>query len=180
MVRTQHRVGALLAAGLLLGGCYGPFYLTRKVYNWNGRVGDKWVNEIVFLVISWVPVYSVSVLADALIFNSIEFWTGDNPMAAASKPTTKRLVRGNSEADLTYVPDQRQLIIRQMINGQQGPGLRIERQGDLTIASNSQGDVVFLAKTSSDGQVQVSDASGKQVASYSAEQVAKLHKSLPQ
>ena len=60
------RFGAMLMVGLLLSGCYGPFYLTRKVYHWNGQVGDKWVNEAVFLLLSWAPVYGFATLFDAI------------------------------------------------------------------------------------------------------------------
>ena len=63
-------------------GCYGPFNLTKQVHHWNGDVGDKWVSEVVFIVLVIVPVYSFAMLGDAIIFNSIEFWGGDNPIDA--------------------------------------------------------------------------------------------------
>ena len=61
-------------------GCYGPFKLTKGLHEWNGQVGDKWVNELVFLGLIILPVYALATIGDALIFNSIEFWTGDNPI----------------------------------------------------------------------------------------------------
>ena len=39
------------------------------------------MNELVFLALNIVPVYGVAYLADALVINSIEFWSGTNPMA---------------------------------------------------------------------------------------------------
>lgn len=70
-----------LACTLFMYSCMGSFNLTKKIYNWNQSVGDKWINEVVFFVFS-VPVYGISVFADAVLFNSIEFWTGSNPIAS--------------------------------------------------------------------------------------------------
>lgn len=70
-----------LAATLFLSSCLGSFGLTNKCYDWNQSIGGKWVNELVFLALNIIPVYDICVLADAIIFNSIEFWTGNNPIA---------------------------------------------------------------------------------------------------
>lgn len=102
MART-HRVGAILVAGgLLMSGCYGPFNLTRQLHTWNGQVGDKYVNELVFLAFTVMPlpIYGVAVLADMLIFNAIEFWTGRNPVFLSLRSTpvqTARLLRQASQ-----------------------------------------------------------------------------------
>jgi hypothetical protein len=40
------------------------------------------VNEVVFIALHIVPVYEVSYLADLFVINSIEFWTGENPVEA--------------------------------------------------------------------------------------------------
>ena len=69
--------------------CYGPFNLTKNVYHWNsgikgsGEVNDKWMKEFVFFGMIVVPVYMFSALLDAFIFNSIQFWSGDNPVKAS-------------------------------------------------------------------------------------------------
>lgn len=80
----------LAAAGLLGStGCFGSFQATRKLWEFNKGVGDKFVQEVVFLAMLIVPVYSIAALADAVILNSVEFWTGENPMTASSLTTTK-------------------------------------------------------------------------------------------
>ena len=84
-----------IVAAIVLGGfltvttvCYGPFNLTRSVYHWNsnvkgsGEVNEKWMKEFVFFGIIIIPVYMFSALLDAFIFNSIQFWTGGNPIKA--------------------------------------------------------------------------------------------------
>lgn len=70
-----------LASTLLLSSCLGSFRLTNKCYTWNKSIGDKWINELVFIGLNIIPVYDICVLADAIVFNSIEFWTGNNPIA---------------------------------------------------------------------------------------------------
>lgn len=70
-----------VASTLLLSSCLGSFRLTNKCYTWNKSIGDKWINELVFIGLNIIPVYDICVLADAIVFNSIEFWTGNNPIA---------------------------------------------------------------------------------------------------
>lgn len=69
--------------------CIGSFALTNKLLAWNRTVGNKVVNELVFIAFWILPVYEVSALADILVINSIEFWSGDNPMASG-----KRIIDG--------------------------------------------------------------------------------------
>ena len=72
----------IVSATASLTGCYGPFRLTSKLHDWNGQVSQKkFVNELVFLGLCILPAYEICVLGDGLIFNSIEFWGGNNPIA---------------------------------------------------------------------------------------------------
>lgn len=76
---------AILAAFLPVTatGCFGGFELTKKVYKLNEDVSpDKWVQEVFFLVLVIVPIYGIASFLDAILFNSIEFWTGNNPVLA--------------------------------------------------------------------------------------------------
>jgi hypothetical protein len=70
---------------LSLQGCYGRMALTKKVYALNGEVNDKYVRSLVTWVFIFVPVYGISALADFVLFNTIEFWTGNNPVAQGEK-----------------------------------------------------------------------------------------------
>ena len=62
--------------------CIGSFSLTNKVLNWNRQVSNKFVNEVVFFAFWVLPVYEVTALADLLVINSIEFWSGNKPLEA--------------------------------------------------------------------------------------------------
>ena len=72
---------ALLSLSLVSTSCIGSFSLTNKLLGWNKGIGNKFVNELVFFAFWVLPVYEVSALADILVLNSIEFWSGDNPVA---------------------------------------------------------------------------------------------------
>lgn len=79
---TRAIVIALIGSTGLMAGCYGPFALTSKLHDWNGQVSNKkFVNELVFLGLCILPAYELCMLGDGLIFNSIEFWGGENPIA---------------------------------------------------------------------------------------------------
>lgn len=70
-----------LAGTCLMSSCIGSFGLFNKVLDWNKQAtGSKFLNELIFLVIS--PAYAVCGVADFFVLNTIEFWSGNNPVAA--------------------------------------------------------------------------------------------------
>ncbi len=78
-------IAVLLLCSVSLTSCIGSFRLTRSVLKWNNQVGSKFINEIVFFAFWVLPVYEVTALADILVLNSIEFWSGKNPLTASTK-----------------------------------------------------------------------------------------------
>lgn len=74
-----------LAVSIPLTSCIGSFGLTKSVMDWNNQVGSKFLNELVFFAFWVLPVYEVTSLADLLVLNSIEFWSGENPVTASTK-----------------------------------------------------------------------------------------------
>jgi hypothetical protein len=72
---------AALSACLVAPSCIGPDNLYRGVSAWNSNISDsKYVNEILFLGLHILPVYPIAMVGDRLVFNSIEFWWGKNPI----------------------------------------------------------------------------------------------------
>ena len=178
MRRSHTMLAGLLAAAVLASGCYGPFNLTRRLYQWNGQVGDKWEKELVFLLLVALPVYQLTTFGDAVVFNSMEFWTGNNPVDPRVKkrraiPQTKRLARGDQEVLLTYAstPAGADLLIEQFRRGQGVGSFRVEQRNGLTAGYDADGRLLFTAATRTGGGIVIHDGSGQQVASYSADQV---------
>ena len=179
-MRRPHRMAvALLALGMLTSGCYGPFYLVRKVWKFNGEVSDnKWVVEVVYLVMTWLPVYGIAGLADAIIFNSIEFWTGNNPLNESADAGTRKISRGDTEVIMKR--NGNDVVIEQFRKGEAAGTMRLHREGNGTIAMNSDGAVLFKAETMADGSVAITDGNGQEIASYSGDEARKLIASVPQ
>ena len=73
-------VATILGCSLLFNSCIGSFGLFNRLNTWNQSIGNKFVNELVLLAFNIVPVYGVAYFADVLVINSIEFWSGQNPI----------------------------------------------------------------------------------------------------
>lgn len=78
-------VAVLVLCSMSFQSCIGSFPLTNKVLSWNKKVSNKFVNELVFFAFWVLPVYEVTAAADLLVINSIEFWSGNNPLEAHNK-----------------------------------------------------------------------------------------------
>jgi len=76
-----------VAGSVLFSSCIGSFNLTNKLLTWNKGIDSKFVNELVFIAFHIVPVYEIAVLADILVINSIEFWSGNNPVEMSTIQT---------------------------------------------------------------------------------------------
>lgn len=89
----------LLSLGLFgLAGCWGSFNLTGKVYDWNGSFNSKWASWAVFLVFIILPVYEITLFVDAIALNTIEFFSGRNPVnRSADLGNWQRLVMSGNE-----------------------------------------------------------------------------------
>ena len=84
---------AALTLGLSTVGCIGDkntFCLFNGVLKWNKTASDEiWINELIFLGLCIIPVYPICLFADTIVFNSIDFWTGENPIAGIDPATGK-------------------------------------------------------------------------------------------
>ena len=181
--RMARSMMSFLCIGVLVSGCYGPFNLTRRLHHWNGQVGGKWANEIVFLVLIWLPVYSLASLGDGLIFNSIEFWTGDNPidppMAGAPRTTTKTLAQGDQKVILerTDSVDGRHMNVTMLKGDAVTQQFSLEASIDgPTLMKDASGTVLGTAQTLPDGTLVLLNAAGQEQSRYSPQQLDRLAK----
>ncbi|MGN0213068.1 MAG: DUF3332 domain-containing protein [Muribaculaceae bacterium] len=90
----------VLAGSMMFSSCIGSFQLTNKVLAWNKQVGSKFVNELVFFAFWVLPVYEISSIADLLVLNSIEFWSGRSPLSAETKVIDGKDARYEVRRDL--------------------------------------------------------------------------------
>ena len=74
-------IALALTLGLASSSCLGPDNLYNSIKNWNADLSDhNWVNEVVFLGLYFIPVYPIALFGDIVIFNTVHYWTGDNPI----------------------------------------------------------------------------------------------------
>lgn len=109
---------ALFSAFVMLvtTNCYGGFVATRKIYNWNGGLGNKWVNTIVMWVMIIIPVYEIAAFVDFIVLNTLEFWTGSNPLAMKDGQSETQIVkRDGKEFEITATKNQ--FAIREITGG---------------------------------------------------------------
>ncbi len=164
-------IGAVL---ILSSGCFASFNLTRKVYNFNKGVGDKWVNEVVFLVMLIVPVYEVAGAIDVLILNSIEFWTGDNPVSASNEERKIELQEGVT----AFVDGAGKLMrITHNDNGQMEEYLFERAEGE-TVVKSVKGDILVRCTSTDDGGIVLKNAQGKVISMYSNDDLTKFSERL--
>ena len=79
------KIIAAILALMMCGGCMGHGALTSKVVKWNLETAEsRWGREGVFLGLWITLVYPVCAILDLLIFNSIEFWSGENSINGKS------------------------------------------------------------------------------------------------
>lgn len=109
---SKIKVAVVLALGVTtLSGCMGQMGASQMVTKGNlSAVDNRYGRAGLFVLLS--PVYGVASLADLFIFNSIEFWTGENPItgkgpAVVDQPV-EAIFKVNDKLDksLTEVPLQ--------------------------------------------------------------------------
>ena len=129
IMKKNFKVAAiLLSVCIVMSSCIGSFSLTNKLKDWNMGIGNKFVNELVFVCMHIVPVYEISILADALVLNSIEFWTGNS---ALSKNVGDSKIVKNSKGEFVYNGTNETLVdcLSDVYTLMSNPKIFLNRQG---------------------------------------------------
>lgn len=148
----------IASMALMTFGCYGSFNLTKKVYNWNGSLGNKWVVELVFLGLNIVPVYGIAGFIDVVILNLIEFWSGRNPMATKVTSEDGTTVAFNAEkkqVEITYG----------------GKTFILVHENGLATVKDAEGNILAHAVAGENGAMNITDANGNVLSTYSMDEV---------
>jgi hypothetical protein len=147
-MRTLVTCLLLLATSLSSSACIGRFAVTGEVRKFNLEVTkDQWGREIVFLCLYIIPIYPLAGAVDLIIVNSIEFWSGENPVNGQP-----RLARSGDQRHAT-APDGSEAIST----------LREDGSIDLELRA-ADGSVHFLNVVREEGGVVARDAQGRRLA----------------
>lgn len=94
MKKINLKVAACLLAGcFLFSSCFvGQYGLWNKYINWQNHMSSsKFLNAIVGFVL--VPIVGgICTLVDVLVLNTIEFWSGSNPVHASNVGKTQQVM----------------------------------------------------------------------------------------
>lgn len=163
----------LVAMSPVFTGCYGYFPLTKAVYRYNGEVTyHKVLRSLLFWGLVIIPVYGVSMLADALIFNLIEYWTGNvlhvsvDTSDEDSKITLRPLDDGKG-AELVVLRDN------EMVSQ-----LKFIKVSDTTFeVYDDNNKLSGMVIQTPEGDLQFTDIQGKLIQTIKAEEIKSLSQS---
>jgi Domain of unknown function (DUF3332) len=151
---------ALTTTAFGLQGCYGSFNLTRKLYTWNGNLGDKWINSLAMFAMLVLPVYSVAGLVDYVLLNTVEFWTGKNPVAMAPGEKEEKLVTVQGRNYLAIATQNR----FQLTPTDGGAALNLVYvESDKAWYSEIEGEKILIAEWMDENSLALVEPSGKRV-----------------
>ena len=168
-------VACLLVGTLMCSSCIGSFSLFNSYAKWQRTMtSNKFVNAIVGFFLMG-PVGGVCLFVDALVLNTIEFWTGENPMHASIGKT--RQVMGTDgryyavttlkdgyeikapTGELSYFRyDKQQNIWSLEQNGKATELFRFNQDGTITTLTDK--DMQFTVRPDEAGLYQVRTALG--------------------
>jgi hypothetical protein len=171
-VSRRALLGVLPALGA--SGCIGSFALTNKLLDWNRGIGNKWVNWLVFALFFIIPIYPIVFgLIDLWVINSIEFWTGNTPLASKATPDGGELV-----TERTSDPKTARLTHKNA-EGEVLAELYIRRESDEHFEMlDREGNV--LASVSGRDSVTLRNAKGRKVARLKSAQLRNVQRAVEQ
>jgi hypothetical protein len=129
--RSARVIALTLACSLGASGCFGTFSTLHRVYEWNRSVDpNKYAQWGVWVATMVVPIYPSAVIFDMIFANSVEFWSGKNPMSAESASRTIHTADGQ---DLSFAPRP---------DGKIDVTIRAPGKDDVHLVVASEGDVL--------------------------------------
>ena len=121
-------------------------------------IGHKAVNELVFIAFHIIPVYEVAYLADVLVLNSIEFWTGSNPMADVG---AEKVIHGEDGEYLVRTNEDGYTITK--MGEADRPLDLVYNEENRTWNAVAEGQTYELMTMNEDGSVTYKDKNGEEV-----------------
>jgi Domain of unknown function (DUF3332) len=159
----------LVAFAITSFACFGQFPLTHIVYQANGEITD---NDLGQSIILWVflilPVYWFAMLGDALIFNLIEFWSGENPIQAGVVQSDglyeTAMTVSEDGSTMTMTISREGSVVSEVTSVEVAPGVYELR--------DTEGLVLGLVQRTAEGNLDLCDAEGNVLRTISADQIA--------
>jgi hypothetical protein len=139
------------------------------VYKINGGIKPGLLGQIVFWIFVIFPVYSIAMLADAIVLNVVEFWTGAgiDVSSAQGKDGTSYVLQPSA--------DGREAVLTVSKDGKVSGVIRFVRLADGRVeVRDAQGRLAGEVLPDGSGGFRLTDANGTTVSSVSAADIASL------
>jgi hypothetical protein len=117
-------------------------------------------------------VYEVSAFVDAVLFNSIEFWTGNNPVTVENALPNK--LTGDDGTTVTFNSQEKVMEITRTIPGKGETTYRVAHQNGQSIVMDKDNNILVRCIAGDNGEMTLLDAQGNVLHSYSRTQVEAL------
>lgn len=135
---------ALALAASMSTACIGKFGLVGKIRKYNLEFNEgRWERAMLFFAFYVIPVYPFAGTIDLLIINSIEFWTGTNPVSnepSVSPVTAKRFTTDDgTQVTMTRKPDD-SLAVELVTPEGETRNLELVRTADGVILTDEHGN----------------------------------------
>ncbi len=150
MLRSFKSVLALSLCLLFFAtGCIGQMGLSGEVRRFNLEMTeDRWGREILFVILMVIPVYGIASLADIIVFNSIEFWSGKNPingMPSVSPATVLRQFEVDGTTILMTLREDQSIDVEAFTPDGERHFLNLLRTDSGVVARNHDGEILVRA-----------------------------------
>lgn len=138
-------------AATTLSGCLGHNALFNTVQDWNATASDeKFVNQGISFAFWIFPVYGLTLFADVIVFNSIEFWTGTNPInnkGPRVSGATQHFNDGEgNHAQMTYNEDGSVSVVTTTATGEISQ-YTLVKEGQTVVRQQNDGTTEVVATT---------------------------------
>lgn len=109
-------IALALCVTFLSSSCLGSYTAFNNLKDWNHQVSqNKFVNNLLFWGLNIIPVYGLFFIGDTLIFNTIEFWSGSNPLAMTDgQMETQTIVKNGNTYEMTATKNK---LVVEVIDG---------------------------------------------------------------
>lgn len=115
----------LLTIGYVNTGCFGEFRVFNQVAQWNNSMGEDVVKEIVFILFWIVPVYEVCLFVDAVVLNTIEYWTGEAVVGLKEGEIKEKIFAGKNGTQYKVTVSKTNIEIKQIAGKNKGEQLNM-------------------------------------------------------
>ncbi len=171
----------ILCMSFLFSSCLGSYSAFNNLREWNDGVTDsKFLDNLIFWGLNIIPVYGLFFVGDTLIFNVIEFWSGDNPIAMnegesqtevlAYKGNTYKMTATKNKFEITVIEGEKKGNSMELVYQLEDKSWNAVKDGELIKLSSFKDGLMLVylpdgetvkinpAESREDGMAQVKEA----------------------